>query len=304
MDNTCKPPVKKDSLPFVMAVIVNWNGRRNLAECLESLERLNYPKESFQALVVDNGSTDGSQAVVSRDHQQVIILENRDNLGYVQAANKGIEYALAKGADYVWILNNDIVVRQDSLERLVEVGEKQAGIGVIGPVVYAYYNPGRIDNCGYSIDFWTGRLNKLKYGVDIFRDKNRGLEDVESNMGCSNLVKSEVFKTVGLLNPIYEIYFEETDFNVRARKNGFRVVLVRDAGVLHKVAATMNKFIFRRAYLLLRNLFLFQMLNARFRHMFVFIPYYFLIHIPYFLIYGSVYGIKVRLKRQPGIDNG
>ncbi len=304
MDTTSWPPSKKGSFPFVVAVIVNWNGRSNLVECLESLGRLNYPEERFQALVVDNGSTDGSQAVVSRDYQQVTILENQDNLGYVQAANKGIEYALAKGADYVWILNNDIVVREDSLERLVEAGETQEGIGVIGPVVYAYYNPDRIDNCGYRIDFWTGRLNKLKHGVDIFRDQNRALEDVESNMGCSNLVKSEVFRKVGQFNPIYEIYFEETDFNVRARKHGFRVVVVREAGVLHKVAATMNKFIFRRAYLLLRNLFLFQMRNAGFRHMLVFIPYYFLIHIPYFFIYGSVYGIKVRFKRQPGIDNG
>ncbi len=113
--------------------------------------------------------------------------------------------------------------------------------------------------------------------------------------GCSNLIRTSVFKKVGLFQPVYELYFDETDFNVRARQHGFQVVVVKDAKVWHKNASTMNRFIFRRAYLLLRNLFLFELFNAKLKHLLFFIPYYFLIHLPYFLMYGSVYGIKVKL---------
>ena len=102
---------------------------------------------------------------------------------------------------------------------------------------------------------------------------------------------------VGNFQAIYNLYFEETDFNVRAKKKGFRVVVVKDAKVWHKTASTMNKFILRRAYLLLRNLFLFELFNAQLKHLLVFIPYYFVIHLPYFLFYGSIYGLKIKFKK-------
>ncbi|MFC1658836.1 glycosyltransferase family 2 protein, partial [Candidatus Omnitrophota bacterium] len=101
---------------------------------------------------------------------------------------------------------------------------------------------------------------------------------------------------IGLYRKIYELYFEETDFNVRAKQAGFRVVVVKQARVWHKKASTMDRLILRRAYLLLRNLFIFELLNAKIRHLLVFIPYYFLIHLPYFLIRGSVYTIGAKLK--------
>jgi len=295
MDKAATPYSK--TAPLVFAVVVNWNSRTNLLECLDSLEKVDYPRSNLEILVVDNGSTDGSKRGLDREHPRVTLLENRDNLGYVKAANRGIEFALARGADYVWILNNDVVVDRDSLSNMVDAGESQESIGVIGPVVYKYFDPENAENCGYRVDFWTGRLKKLRFGKDVFSSRARHLEDVESNMGCSNLVKSKVFERIGLLNPAYEIYFEETDFNVRARRDGFRVVVVREARVWHKVAATMNNFIFRRAYLLLRNLLVFQYLNARPWHLVVFIPYFFLLHIPYFLIYGSIYGMKIRLPK-------
>ena len=136
----------------------------------------------------------------------------------------------------------------------------------------------------------------MKYGRDVFCSPNEKIANVDSVLGCSNLIRTSVFKKVGLFQTIYELYFEETDFNVRARQKGFRVVVVKDAKVWHKNASTMNKFIFRRAYLLLRNLFLFELLNAKLKHLSVFIPYYFLVHIPYFLIHGCLYGIKVKLR--------
>ena len=285
-----------ESSPKVLITIVNWNGKRDLLECLESLKKLNYPKESYEILVIDNASSDGSQEAVRRTYPEISLLENKENLGYVKAVNQGIEEGLNRKVDYIWIFNNDVVVHEDSLRNLVEAGSRNQDIGILAPVIYSYENPSVVDNIGYKIDFWTGRLKKFVYGKDIFEDTKTKISDVDSILGCSNLVKTSVFRKNGFLKPIYNIYFEETDFNVRAKKNGFRVVAVKKAKVWHKNASTMNKFIAKRAYLLLRNLFIFQMHNAEPKHLITFIPYYFLFHVPFFLIRGSAYAIETKLK--------
>ena len=284
----------------VLIVIVNWNGKDDLLELLASIQKLNYLKDYYKILVIDNGSKDGSQTAVSIAYPEVRILKNMLNVGYVKAVNQGIECGLNMKVDYIWILNNDVVVEANSLKRLVEIGQQDESIGVIAPVIYSYNSPESIDNIGYKINFWTGRLKKLKNGIDIFEDIKENFADVDSILGCSNLIKASIFKKIGLFQTIYELYFEETDFNVRARERGFRVVVVRETKVWHKNASTMNKFIFRRAYLLLRNLFFFELFNAKIKNLLVFIPYYFLIHLPYFLIYGIIYGLKVKFKKVIG----
>ena len=288
-------PVRSTSLPTVLIVIINWDGKNDLLECLASIRILNYPKTNYKVLVVDNGSNDGSQAAISKNYPDICLIQNKQNIGYVKAVNQGIEFGLNLGVDYIWILNNDVVADKDSLKRLIKIGQQDEKIGVIGPVIYSYDNREEIDNVGYKINFWIGKLKKLKYGRDIFKNSEEKIAEVDSILGCSNLIRTSVFKKIGSFQSIYKLYFEETDINVRAKQNGFRVVVVKDAKVWHKNASTMNRFIFRRAYLLLRNLFLFELLNARLKHLLVFIPYYFLVHLPYFIIRGSIYGTTVKL---------
>jgi GT2 family glycosyltransferase len=291
-----KNPNLEDVLiwPAVLAVIVNWNGKDDVLECLRSLVNANYPKDKFKILVVDNGSSDGSQAAISKTYPDVALIKNSKNLGYVRAVNQGIHQGLDWDVEYVWICNNDIIVHEDALTQLVKIGQSDTKIGVVAPVVYSYRQPQTIDNIGYKINFWIGRLKKLKYKESIFSDPRSRMNDVDSNLGCSNIIKTSLIQTIGMFNPIYKIYFEETDYNVRAIRSGFRVVIARNTKVWHKTAATMDKFLFKRAYLLLRNLLIFEILNAKLKHLIVFIPYYFLVHIPYFLINGARYGAKVK----------
>ena len=275
---------------------MNWNGKEQLLECLASIRGLNFPKEDCKVLVIDNNSKDASCEAVSSLYPASVILRNKRNIGYVKAVNQGIDYGLKDGSDYIWILNNDVAVESNSLTRLVEIGEEDERTGVVCPLICSYDKPKVIDNAGYAIDFWTGRLKKLKYGKDIFNDEKKVAEDVDSVLGCSNLIKSSVFRKIGGLRNIYELYFEETDFNVRAKKNNFRVVIAKNALVWHRNAATMNGFLLRRSYLFLRNLFVFELLNAKIINLLVFIPYYFFIHLPMFIIYSTAYGLNIKLK--------
>ena len=289
---------RTQSAPTVLIVIVNWNGKNDLLECLASLEKLNYPQDKYKILVVDNASNDGSQAAIAKVHPGVFLVENHKNVDYVQAVNQGIACGLDTGVDYIWIFNNDVVVEENALMKMVEIGERDKRIGVLGPVIYSYTSPQTIDNVGYKVNYWFGQLKKLRCNRDIFTNPSDQMSEITTILGCSNLIKTSVFRKIGLFRSIYKLYFEETDFNIRAKGKGFRIVVVKGAKVWHKNASTMNRYIFRRAYLLLRNIFLFELFNAELKHLLVFIPYYFLIHIPYFLVFGSAYAVKVKLKER------
>ncbi len=286
-----------EKLPGVVLIIVNWNGKHDLLECLASLKELDYPEDRYRLLIVDNGSRDGSVDAAIAAHPAAVLIQNPDNLGYARAVNQGVERARSLGAEYVWILNNDVVVERNALRVLVKTAAENEAIGVVGPMIYSQDAPRVISHTGYSINLWTGRMKSLRSGEDLFRDPGEAMADVDSILGCSNLVKVSVFEDVGLFRALYDLYFEETDFNLRVRRKGYRVVLARGANVYHKGSATMNQQILRKAWLLLRNLLLFELLNARWWHLLVFIPYFSLLHLPYFVLRGSVYGTKIALLR-------
>ncbi len=284
--------------PSVLIAIVNWNGKDVLVECLHSINNSDYPKDKYSIVVVDNGSTDNSRPAVLELFPEVKLIENKVNLGYVKAVNQGLEFGLSQNVDYIWVFNNDVVVAKDTLRKLVDVGEQNEGFGVIAPVIYTYENPDEIYNIGYKMNFWTGFLIKRKYGRDIFRNPEDKIAKVDTILGCSNLIKSDTIRKVGYFRPIYELYFEEADFNARVWKNGFQVIAVREAKVWHRNAATMDKFIFRRAYLLLRNHFIYELYNANILQIILFIPFYIIIHTPFFLGRGVSYFIKAKITSQ------
>ena len=93
------------TIPTVLIVIINWDGKDDLLECLASIRKLSYPKTNYKVLVVDNESNDGSQAAISKNAPEVCLLQNKRNIGYVKAVNQGIEYGLSEGADYIWMFN-------------------------------------------------------------------------------------------------------------------------------------------------------------------------------------------------------
>ena len=126
--------------PLVTIVILNWNGRELLQECLNSVLKTEY--KPTEIIVVDNGSTDDSVEFVRNDYKTVIILENGKNLGYGEGNNRGI--AIANGK-YVVTLNNDIIVEEDWLNKPITYLENDEKIGVIGCRQMNYFNRSVVD---------------------------------------------------------------------------------------------------------------------------------------------------------------
>src|SRR3990167_5910342 len=106
--------------PKIFVIILNWNGKEDTLACLESLEKVNMP---YSLIVVDNGSNDDSVLAIRNTYPDIILLENRKNLGYAEGNNVGIRWALKNGADYLLILNNDTIVDPNILEGFLSTYE-------------------------------------------------------------------------------------------------------------------------------------------------------------------------------------
>ncbi|SHG20413.1 Glycosyl transferase family 2 [Desulfacinum infernum DSM 9756] len=98
--------------PEIAVIVLNWNGKEDTLECLDSLSRVNYPR--CRLIVVDNASSDGSVEAIRQAFPEVVILRNSRNLGYAGGNNVGIRYALKIGCEYLCILNNDTIVTRVS----------------------------------------------------------------------------------------------------------------------------------------------------------------------------------------------
>jgi len=271
----------------VIACIVTWNGEHLLERLLESLEATQWP--ALQLVVVDNASSEGTSAMLRDRFPGIEHVRLDENIGYSAAINVGLERALALDADFVWVFNNDVVVDPECLKELIAAMESDPKVGIAGPLMFDHATR-KVTHAGYRINMWTGRM------TDLGEPRDDAHYEVDSAFGCSNLIRKAVLDQIGGFDPGYNVYFDETDFNVRARHAGWKVMVIPSAKVCHEESATMNKFIAHKAWLLLRNLARFELKNATRAQLAIFIPYFIFIHVPLFLVQGAWYVLKLRLE--------
>lgn len=217
----------------VYIIILNWNGKNDTLECLKSLEKINYG--NYKIIAVDNGSSDGSVFEIKEKHPQTIIIENKKNLGFAGGNNIGIKYAINDEVDYVLLINNDTTVEENFLNELVNVGESDKKTGILGPKICYYDEPKIIWSAG-------GNVNWLKNkGVHIgLNEVDRGqynkTKEADYLTGCCLLIKREVIEKIGVLSEDYFLYYEDTDFCLRAKNAGYKCVFVSGSKIYHKVS--------------------------------------------------------------------
>jgi GT2 family glycosyltransferase len=225
------------SYPLVYIIIINWNGKRHLATCLSSLRKLNYP--NFKALIVDNGSTDGSLKFL-RDHfPEVEVVPVGRNLGFAEGNNVGLRLALRKGARYVALLNNDTEVDHRWLSRLVERAERGSNVGIVGSKMMMFRERKVLNSAGSS-------MNRCGFGWDdgIFKldapEWNKPRYCLCVTAGAM-LVRREVLEEVGLFDAGYFAYYEDNDLCLRARNSGYLIAYEPSAVVYHKLSGTSGE---------------------------------------------------------------
>ena len=242
---------KTKMLQSLFAVVVNWNLKDDTINCVESL--LAAGKIPEQIIVVDNGSTDGSvSALRARFGPSLTLIECQENLGFARGSNLGIQYALDQGASWVLLLNNDAYVAPTFLTEMENAVERNEGLSIIGPVILYHDFPDRIWYFGNRLI--PGLLATYSlYRGHIYHGQFPSLVPVDFVNGCGMLVKSDVFKRIGLFNTAYFMYGEEIDLCWRARTAGFRLAVATKARMWHKISASSNRDRPASRYLRIRN---------------------------------------------------
>lgn len=246
-------------LPKVAIILLNWNGKEDTLECLESLKHITYL--NYEILLVDNGSNDWSVMCFKEQYPGMEIIENGENLGFAEGNNVGIRRAMDKGANYILLLNNDTVVDPEFLGELVKVGEKDEKIGIMGPTVYYYSDQNRIQSAGVKLCWNTGKQNILRSN-EIDDGQINEIKEVDYVGGCALLAKIELFENIGYLNSEYFAYWEETDLCRRGYKAGYKTVYVPKSKIWHKISQSAGKINGFFIYHITRNMFWFMRQHA------------------------------------------
>ncbi len=224
-----------DSLPRIVAIVLNWNGLDDTVRCVESLAAIDYSE--LAVVVVDNGSRSFDRQRISDAFAEAIIIENAQNLGYSGGNNVGIEAALDAQADWVWILNNDVIVDPGALgAMLASVEDKPRAAAVAGKVFYA-------DRPGVLWMTW-GRVTWLQSLIALVGQDRLdgpaydGVREVAWLPGCSLLMRAQALRDVGYFDDNFFAYHEDVDWAARARARGWHLWYTSAARVEHRVHAS------------------------------------------------------------------
>jgi len=225
--------------PHISIVVLNWNGVEDTLACLDSLAALTYP--NFNVVVVDNGSTDVSLTRLRPYTAPYLLtlLETGRNLGYAGGNNVGIRYALEQGAHFVLVLNNDTTVAPDLLEQLVKSAQRTPDAGVFSARIMYFDEPQRVWFDGAR---WNPSSLQLEWPGQNAEEHTLDGADHDTNYACGAALffRAEVANQIGLLDESFFLVWEEVDWCFRARKAGWRNIVVPTAKVWHKIGVSFG----------------------------------------------------------------
>lgn len=265
-------------MKHISIIIVHFNGLTDTLACLSSLEMIKKSLFVLSIIVVDNNSKNPLILEKEKYKNNILIIHNNKNLGFSGGNNVGIKRALEHHADYILLLNSDTLVKEDFLEKLVQVLESKDEIGLVVPKIYF----------AKGFEFHKNRYKKadlgkvIWYAGGLFDWKNvighhRGVDKVDNGQydtaqeteyatGCCALIKKQVFEKVGLLDERYFLYYEDSDLSIRAQKKGFSIMYVPGSVIWHKNAsAAGGSGSTLQDYYITRNRLLFGMQYAPIR---------------------------------------
>lgn len=241
--------------PSVSIIVLNYNNREDTLECLRSLQHLTCRRVTV--ILVDNSSTDGTVEAVRHEYPQLTVIETGANLGFTGGNNVGIDYALSSGAEYIMLLNNDTVVAPDMIDIMIDAMQQDPSIAVSGPTIYYYDQPEIVWSAGSRVDWKRGLTSMLGIGEEDKGQFGQLPRPVDFVTGCALLARRDVWEQVGLLSNDFFMYYEETEWCVRAARAGFRIAHIPTAMMWHKISLEARETSPHTVYYMTRNRLLF-----------------------------------------------
>lgn len=210
-------------------IIPNFNGKHFLKECFDSLKVQNY---SFKVIIIDNASEDGSAGYISDNYPEFTLIRNAENMGFAVAANQGIK---ASNTDYVFLLNNDVVLEMNCIFYLLECIKKDVNLFAVASKMVQYQDRIMIDDAGdeYTLLGWTKKVGNGK-SIELFQSER----EIFSACAGAALYRRSVFDVIGYFDENFFAYMEDVDISYRARIHGYKCLYCPKALVYHVGSAT------------------------------------------------------------------
>jgi GT2 family glycosyltransferase len=210
----------------ISIIVPNYNGLKFLEKCFLSISTQSYHEE-LDIIIVDNGSVDGSVEYIEQQHPEYHLIQNKENLGFAAAVNQGIKIS---DADYIFLLNNDVVLDDNCISNLLKCMKKDENIFAVASKMIQYHDRNKIDDAGdeYTLVGWT---NKVGYGksVDLLNNER----EIFSACAGAGLYRKCVFNLIGYFDENFFAYMEDVDIGYRARIFGYKSVYCPQAIVYH-----------------------------------------------------------------------
>lgn len=230
----------------ISIIVLNWNGRQFLPECLDSLAAQTL--RDFEVVLVDNGSADGSAQLVRDAYPWVKLVELPENVGFAAGNNGGLE---AAAGEYIVALNNDTRVEPDFVAELLAAAQASPGAGMVAAKMLNYFDPGRIDAIALKIG-----VNGLGYNIG-FGERDAGQYDGDvaafGPCGGAALYRRAMVDQIGFFDPDFFAYYEDFDLAWRGRLAGWECICAPRAVVYHVHSATSGEWSSFKVYQTHRN---------------------------------------------------
>ena len=231
-------------MPKVSFIIINWNGRKFISSCIDSI--LNQSNKSFEVIIVDNASTDGSVNFLKKQFPEVKIVELKKNYGFATGNNIGFKES---SGEYIALINNDAVLDKSWLENMVSMieGSKQTGFCSSKIIIT---NTDDIDSIG---DKFTTAFAGTKVGE--YQSHKNFLKPIKMHGVCAAaaLYKREMINDIGFFHDIFFLNHEDTDLNMRAWLSGWKCYFTPDAIAYHDVNRSIGTLSDTSVYHFSRN---------------------------------------------------
>jgi len=213
-------------------IIVNWNGKKYLKNCLEAVFNQTY--KNFEVIMVDNGSKDGSVEFVKNNFSKVKIIKLKENTGYAKGNNYGIKEAIKdNNVEYLVLLNNDTIVNKNWLNELVKTARSGKNIGMVSSK--SLFQDEQVQTIGLSIEKNVHGYKEggISIGYNEDSDKFNKEKEIFAPSGVSALYKREVIEKIGLFDEDYFCYAEDLDLGIRARLAGYKCIYNPKSQLIH-----------------------------------------------------------------------
>ena len=278
-----------NNTPHIKILILNWNGIDVISNCLESVNKISY--ENYSITVIDNGSVDKSINYIEENFKNILIFEINFNYGFSKGYNNYFEHNEDNDIDYYLILNNDTVVNNNLLTQLVNASNYYGQDNIYSPI---------IKNKDQTIWYAGGKLIKslgLTWHIGSGSVENQGLIKTKKTdyvSGCCMFIKKRIMNDLGGFNNLFNMYYEDVDLCLRAKKINSDCYVVENTYINHIVSySSTNNDILKKYILKLKSLIKFIFLNNNF---FIFLIS-FLFNIILIPITFSIYILKYIIKK-------